>query len=106
MHDFTNIEKDIDIKNPEQISKEIAIENSKSYPFIVNNVMKYIIIKKESSPNASLIELINDYCIKKQVPVELVGDAIASDVYFTSFIESDCKFNNIIGSEHKSSDLW
>jgi hypothetical protein len=66
------------------------------YPFLVNEVMMYISEIKEEDPSLSLIDIIFNYCFKFNLDVELVGDAISSDVYFKSFIEADCQHHNII----------
>ena len=79
-----------------------AIEDN--YPFIVSEVMDYIIAKKQTNKNIPLLELIADYCIKEQIPIELVGDAIQNDVYFKSLIEKDCEHYSIIKSE--KAEMW
>jgi len=65
------------------------------YPKIVSMVMEYIIERKSIHPDAPLIELIQDFCVKKDCPIELVGDAIQSDEYFKSFVASDCEHREI-----------
>lgn len=62
---------------------------TKHYPEIVNAVMLYIIDHKKIDETIGMIDLISDFCLKKNVPIELVGDAIASDLYFKQFIETD-----------------
>lgn len=69
------------------------------YPFLVNEVMQHINNIKKDDPTAALLDIIYDYCFKNDLEVELVGDAIASDVYFKSFIEKDCQMRNIIQSD-------
>jgi len=76
------------------------------YPSIVGAVMEYILQQKERSPDTPLLDIIADFCVKKKCPVEVVGDAIASDTYFKSFIETDCEFHNIIRSKKKKLDDW
>jgi len=51
--------------------------------------MLYIIDHKKIDETIGMIDLISDFCLKKNVPIELVGDAIASDLYFKQFIETD-----------------
>jgi len=59
------------------------------YSEIVNAVMLYIIEHKKVDKSIGMIDLISDFCLKKNVPIEIVGDAIASDTYFKQFIETD-----------------
>lgn len=68
-----------------------------NYPFIVQEVMKHIetIKKKPEGKDIPLIDIIYDYCFKYRIDVEIVGDAISSDVYFKSFIEKDCQVHRI-----------
>jgi len=75
---------------------------TRHYPEIVNAVMKHIIEHKNEDTSIGMIDLVNDFCLKKNVPVEIVGDAIASDVYFKQFLESD-----MFSRTHKNSfDEW
>jgi hypothetical protein len=77
------------------------------YPFLVNEVMKHISAIKKDDPTIALLDIIYDYCFKNGIAVELVGDAIASDVYFKSFIEKDCQLHRILpGLEEQSLDEW
>jgi len=77
-----------------------------TYPGIVSEVMEYIIERKKKDPECALLDLISDYCLYSGNSVELVGDAIASDIYFKSFIEKDCQHHNIIRSENKKAEDW
>jgi hypothetical protein len=71
-----------------------------TYPQVVSEVMEYIIDRKKRDEGAALLDLIHDYCIRSGNSLELVGDAIASDVYFKSFIEKDCEVHNIIRTQN------
>jgi len=64
------------------------------YPMIVKMVMEHILKEKQQCQSSGLIELVSDFCFKTQLPVELVGDAIASDVYFKSFLEKDYNYRS------------
>jgi hypothetical protein len=75
------------------------------YPFLVNEVMKYISEMKVEDPSLSLIDIIFNYCFKFNLDVELVGDAINSDVYFKSFIEKDCQHHNVIRNPKPSTEI-
>jgi len=69
--------------------------DSNDYPILVNEVMTYVIERKEKNRQAPILELISDFCLKFDYPLVLVGDAISEDFYFKSLIESDCAFHNI-----------
>ncbi|UOK16791.1 hypothetical protein [Vibrio phage phiKT1024] len=69
------------------------------YPFLVNDIMKYIEVTKSNDRYISLMDIMLDYSMKKDISVEVIGDAIASDEYFKSFIEKDCEMHRIILSE-------
>ena len=78
-----------------------------NYPFIVKEVMKHIELIKKSprGKDTPLVDIIFDYCFKAGIDVEVVGDAIASDVYFKSFIEKDCELHRIFRSDHDQIQL-
>jgi hypothetical protein len=79
------------------------------YPFIVQNVMKHIeqIKKTDAGKSMALVDIIYDYCFRSGLDVELVGDAIASDVYFKSFIKKDCEVHRIFKSDiQKELEEW
>lgn len=67
--------------------------SEKDYPFLVNDIIKYIEKIKMTDCDISMIEIIMDYCFKNNVDVEAAGDAISSDTYFKSYIEKDCEMN-------------
>lgn len=96
----------LDVGNGKLDNLPDSISLEENYPFIVNDVMKYIEKIKSGGDESSLIEIIMDYCIKNDTPVELVGDAISNDVYFKSFIEKDCELHKIFKTENNSIDEW
>lgn len=64
------------------------------YPYLINDIMSYIErikMVKGQKVTPSLTEIIMDYSLKKDIPIEMIGDAIASDEYFKSFIMKDCE---------------
>lgn len=77
----------------------------KEYPFLVNEIMQYISTVKEQDPDAALIDIIFDYSFRFNVDVELVGDAISTDVYFKSFIEKDCQMRKILQTDKDAEEL-
>lgn len=77
----------------------------KEYPFVVRDILEHINkVKTEerdgNGPESSIVEVIMDYAFKENINVESVGDAISSDEYFKSFIESDCSFRGILGKKN------
>ena len=67
---------------------------NEGYPFLVNDVLKYIeeIKISDNYENESLIEIIVQYSLNNKIDIRLIGDAISEDEYFKSFIKSDCEF--------------
>lgn len=83
----------------------------KVYPFLINDLMKYIEIIKESfskndNQGVSLVDIILEYSIKNDISVELIGDAIFSDEYFKSFVKKDCELYNVILTDKKTLEDW
>jgi hypothetical protein len=74
------------------------------YPFLVNDVMEYIVHVKNNGEDLNLVEIITDYSFKYNIDVETIGDAISSDVYFKSFIEKDCELHKIFKTENTNED--
>ena len=76
------------------------------YPYLVSDVMEYIEEIKEVERDSSLLDIISDFCFKNDIEVEMIGDAIASDVYFKSFLEKDCELHRIFRTTKKPLDEW
>ena len=76
------------------------IYSEEQYPFLVNDIIKYIQKIKETEKATTLVDIIMDYCFKFNVEIELVGDAISSDLYFKSFIEKDCEINKMFKTKN------
>jgi hypothetical protein len=72
-----------------------ALEDS--YPFIIGDLMVYIERIKKLDKSSALLDIIMDYSIKNGFEPELVGDAIANDVYLKSFVEKDCRAHGFFG---------
>lgn len=85
-----------------------TVDLDQQYPFIVQEVMKHIESVKSTphGKDTALIDIIYDYCFKASIDVELVGDAISSDVYFKSFIQKDCELHRIFKSDIKQEKDW
>jgi len=73
----------------------VNINSEEHYPKIVNNLVNYIINIKETGSDDSMFDLVVDYCIKKNVPIELVSDAIDSDECFKDLIRQDNNFREL-----------
>jgi hypothetical protein len=76
------------------------------YPYIVQEVMKHIEEVKKTDNEISLFDIILDFCFKRDLQVELVGDAIQSDIYFKSFIEKDCAVNGMMRVHQQEMEEW
>lgn len=77
-----------------------------AYPFLINDVMKYIEYVKKSGSKVALLDIIMDYSLKHDISVEMIGDAISSDEYFKSFIEKDCELHKMILTKNDTMDEW
>lgn len=79
--------------------EEFGTDLDKVYPYLVNDVLKYIEKIKQIDKTVAIIDIIMDYSRHNDIDYEMIGDAIASDVYLKSFIEKDCQVNHIHGFE-------
>lgn len=70
------------------------INIDEKYAIIVNDILQYIEKIKSKDKNAALIDIIMDFSLKKDISVDVIGDAIANDIYFKSFIEKDLNFHD------------
>lgn len=91
----TNANNLIDIKDVEA-----------AYPIIVKEVMKHIEQVKKTDSESTLFDIVLDFCFKRELQIELVGDAIASDEYFKSFIEKDCAMNGMMKIHQQEMEEW
>lgn len=64
-------------------------------PVILKDLMEYIDKIKSNDRETSIMEIIIDYSFKNNYDVDHMGDIIASDEYFKSFVEADCSFRSI-----------
>ena len=65
------------------------------YAKIANEVLKFVLKEKERNNTLSIVDLITSFCFKKNLEVEMVGDAISQDFYFKKLIETDLKSRDI-----------
>jgi hypothetical protein len=89
-------------------NKEHEQEMERYYSFLIADIMVFIdkIKKLDTKKENGLLDIIYEYCLKNDIEVELMGDAIASDVYFKSFIQKDCEDRNIIKSNNTPIEEW
>jgi hypothetical protein len=79
--------------------------SEEQYPYLINDIIKYIDEIKKNDKSAVLIDIILDYTFKNGIDISAISDAITSDEYFKSFIEKDCESRNIL--KHKTvEDVW
>lgn len=89
------------IGGPDNTSRFIPEDQ---YPFLVRELLEYISEVKAEDSESSIVEVIMDYAFKNNLDVESVGDAIASDEHFKSFIETDCSFRGVFGKSSLSEE--
>ena len=61
------------------------------YAKIVNDVLKFVLKEKTKDSSLPIVDLITSYCFKKNLEIEMVGDAISQDFYFKQLIDRDLK---------------
>lgn len=61
------------------------------YAKIVNDVLKFVLKEKTKDKTLPIVDLITSYCFKKNLEIEMVGDAISQDFYFKQLIDRDLK---------------
>lgn len=78
-----------------------------TYPLLVTEIMAYIEKVKAKEKDTSLIDIIADFGRRNAIEMDLIGDAISSDVYFKSFIQKDCELHRYFKSDIENSlDEW
>lgn len=77
----------------QQINDNAEIE-SKTYPVLLNTLLKYIIDKKEKDRETSIMDLILEYSMRESLDIELIGDAISTDEYFKNILTKDLEIHN------------
>lgn len=105
--EFDDLEIEIDFTEAYEIddkTTEQRLENS--YPFLINDILKYIEKFKESNPELALIEIIVQYSFEKKIDLRLIGDAIQDDEYIKSFIKKDSEFHGLLFSDNKEELDW
>lgn len=77
------------------------------YSNLVADVILFIEkVKLSNERDISLVDIISDYCFKKDIEPEMMGDAIKNDVYFKSFIQKDCESYNIMNNATDKMKDW
>lgn len=71
------------------------------YPMLLNELLKYLTEKKEQDKDISLLDLIMEYSMRNSVDLDLIGDAISTDVYLKNLIEKDLEYHNFITNKNK-----
>lgn len=108
--DFTEIDDfvEIDISEAYELSHGSKIEDlcNDAYPFLINDILKYIEEMKKIDESLSLTEIIVNYSFKKKIDLKLIGDAISEDEYFKQFIKKDSEFRGILSSESDMEVDW
>lgn len=71
------------------------------YPMLLNELLKYLTEKKEQDKDISLLDLIMEYSMRKSLDLDLIGDAISTDIYLKNLIEKDLEYHNFIINKNK-----
>lgn len=71
-----------------------------TYPELVQDVLRYILVQKETNKDLTLIDIIYSFCVKNNYDPEMVGDAVHDDYYLSKLIENDLIASN------KENDEW
>lgn len=71
------------------------------YPMLLNELLKYLTEKKEQDKDISLLDLIMEYSMRNSVDLDLIADAISTDVYLKNLIEKDLEYHNFITNKNK-----
>ena len=79
-----------------------------NFPNLISKLMEFIVeIKKtDSEKELSLIDIIVEYCSRFDLDIQIVGEAISMDVYFKSFIQTDCELRKIFKLKKPVMDTW
>ncbi len=72
------------------------------YPMLLNELLKYLTEKKEQDKDISLLDLIMEYSMRNSVDLDLIGDAISTDIYLKNLIEKDLEYHNFITNKNKN----
>lgn len=99
MIDFDEFDLELDITGAYELdsSTELIEETcNNSYPFLINDVLRFIEAMKETNTELSLIEIIVQYSFNNSIDLRLIGDAIQDDEYLKSFIKKDSEFHGIL----------
>lgn len=76
------------------------------YPMLLNELLKYLTEKKEQDKDISLLDLIMEYSMRKSLDLDLIGDAISTDIYLKNLIEKDLEYHNFITNKNKDLEWW
>lgn len=71
-----------------------------TYPELVQDVLRFILVEKSRSTDLSLSDIIYSFCVKNNYNPEMVGDAISEDFYLKKLIENDML------AQTKDNDEW
>jgi hypothetical protein len=77
----------------ENIESNATLE-AKTYPVLLNTLLKYIISIKEQDKETSIMDLILEFGMRNSLDIELIGDAISTDEYLKNIISKDLEMNN------------
>lgn len=97
---------EIELSSLQKISiEDNAKIEAKTYPMMLNTLLKYIINIKEQDKETSIMDLILEFSMRNSIDIELIGDAISTDEYFKGILSKDLEKHNY-NSEKKVNTDW
>ena len=97
------LQKTLSVLEKAHIEDNAAIE-SKTYPVLINTLLKYIISIKEKDKETSIMDLILEFSMRNSLDIELIGDAISTDEYFKNILTKDLEMTNYNSVKSQNND--
>lgn len=79
-------------------------EDVSEYYLIVNELLKFLVKRREDGDKSPMLDLIYEFCLKFEYSLEFVGDAIRSDKYLSDLVKNDCVFYGFISKPKVTSE--
>lgn len=100
---MTDFHDDDDIVDFIDIDGDVNID-AEHYPRLISELLEYIELNK--LPEDSLIDVMTQFCLVKNIDVRLLGDAIYDDEYLKAYIKKDCEVRGLIQSDYVNVTDW
>ena len=63
------------------------------YAMLLQDLLAFIAKTKEADPSAEIVEIITDFAFRRNIDVDIVGDAVSTDPRFVRLIREDIDMN-------------